>query len=100
MIDQLWFIYIFFFLILLVCFIGCKIICIFMDKGYYVDVKYFQFGFIIIFNDVQSQYMKVLILQEEVDCEKLLQDVQVVRKNIMVMVGLVWLKVNGYLIIF
>ena len=70
------------------CPIGCKptSTCTSTDKGLYVDVKYFQLGTITIPNDVQSQYMKALTLQEEADREKLLQDAQVVRKNTTAMV--------------
>ena len=72
------------------CPVGCKptSTCTNTDKGYYVDVKYFQLGTITIPNDVQSQYMKALTLQEEADREKLLQDAQVVRKNTTAMVRL------------
>ena len=70
------------------CPTGCKATstCTSTDKGLYVDVKYFQLGTITIPNDVQSQYMKALTLQEEADREKLLQDAQVVRKNTTAMV--------------
>lgn len=70
------------------CPTGCKTTCTTTDKGYHVDVKYFQLGSITIPNDVQSQYMKALTLQEEADREKLLQDAQVVRKNTTAMVRL------------
>lgn len=71
------------------CPTGCKTTCTSADKGYYVDVKYFHLGSITIPNDVQSQYMKALTLQEEADREKLLQDAQVVRKNTTAMVQLI-----------
>lgn len=100
MIDEPWLIYTFSLLIPLACPTGCKTTCTSTDKGYYVDVKYFQLGSITIPNDVQSQYMKALTLQEEADREKLLQDAQVVRKNTTAMVGSVWSKANGHLIMF
>lgn len=87
------------FLIPLACPTGCKTTCTSTDKGYYVDVKYFQLGSITIPNDVQSQYMKALTLQEEADREKLLQDAQVVRKNTTAMVGSVWSKADGHLLV-
>ncbi|XP_048777110.2 uncharacterized protein LOC125681186 [Ostrea edulis] len=71
------------------CPTGCKTSCTSADKGYYVDVKYFHLGQITIPNDVQSQFMKALTLQEEADREQLLQDAQVVRKNTTAMVQLI-----------
>lgn len=73
---------------ILVCFFNCKVIklCINEGKGYFVDVKFFQFGQVIIFSFVQEWYMKVLILKEEFDRENFVQEVKVVCKIINVMV--------------
>lgn len=50
-------------------------------KGIYVDVRYFQLGYVNIPGDVEERFLRALTLQEDALKEQLLQDAQVVRKE-------------------
>lgn len=67
---------------------NCKDIksCTNEDKGYFVDVKFFQLGQVTIPSSVQERYMKALTLKEESDRENLVQEAKVVRKTTNAMV--------------
>ncbi|XP_048778067.1 uncharacterized protein LOC125681856 [Ostrea edulis] len=60
--------------------------CTLKDKGYFVDVRYFQLGEVTIPATVQERFMRSLTLQEESDREVLVQEAKVVRKNTTAMV--------------
>lgn len=51
------------------------------DKGLWVYAKYFQLGAVEVPSDVQDRYLRALILTEEAEREKLLQEAQVERKT-------------------
>lgn len=67
---------------------NCKAIksCTTEDKGYFVDVKFFQLGQVIIPSSIQERFMKALTLNEESERESLVQEAKVVRKNTNAMV--------------
>lgn len=67
---------------------NCKAIksCTNEDKGYFVDVKFFQLGQVTIPSSVQERYMKALTLKEESDRENIVQEAKVVRKTTNAMV--------------
>jgi len=51
------------------------------EKGFFADVRYFQLLEIEIPSDVESRYLQALVLQEETEKEKFLQEAQVVVKQ-------------------
>ncbi|XP_061187984.1 uncharacterized protein LOC133196050 [Saccostrea echinata] len=60
--------------------------CTVKEKGYFVDVKYFQLGGVTIPNVVQERFMRALTLQEDSERELLVQETKVVRKDTTAMV--------------
>lgn len=50
-------------------------------KGIFVDVRYFQLGYVNIPSDVEERFLRALTLQEDALKEQLLQDAQIVRKD-------------------
>ena len=51
------------------------------DKGFFAEVRYFQLQEVRIPSDVEDRFLKALILQEETEKEKFLQEAQVVQKR-------------------
>ena len=65
------------------------------DKGFWVDVKYFQLGGVRIPTDVSDRYLKALTLKEDVLREEFMQQAAVVRKET---VAAVWDFILHFLI--
>ena len=68
-------------------FVGCPSGCLDSfdctdeKKGIFVDVRYFQLGYVNIPSDVEERFLRALTLQEDALKEQLLQDAQIVRKD-------------------
>lgn len=65
------------------CVTGCRpyTSCLENQKGFFTEVRFFQLKEVAITNDVQSRFLQALILQEETEKEKFLQEAQLVQKR-------------------